>query len=534
MSIGVSNKPFVHRWFILVAAVFGSSLVHHPARAEPADLQLARLAPEQETPTQLGPLPRPLGFSDIVRYRQIFALQHEAAWSEADQLIAQLEDSMLLGHVLADRYLRPSTYRSSYVELTAWLERYADLPEAPLIYRMAVDQRPAGTKKPKPLVGAGGSSAEQVSNEAGRPRARDLWRKGIAAWRAGMIQDAADAFTRLADNESLDGEDLARAAFWAARADLRARRPQFVARFLRMAARSSDEFYGLLAQKTLDERIDFDWREEQLKESMLDLLIRYPAVQRAIALVHVGETELADREVRRLADRARPELAQALVSLAATLELPSAQVELAPQASRADGRRHDGASYPLPQWQPAGGYRLEPSLVHAVIRAESGFDADARSVKGALGLMQVMPDTARHVARLTKLAYNGEDWLLEPTNNMAMGQAWLQQLAGTPTVGNSLLHLVVAYNAGEGRLAGWLAKDLEDTQADPLLFVESLPIAETRAYAKKVMANLWAYQARSGGSIPSLQALAENRWPEVEPVRAAAPQPKAKPNARAN
>ena len=441
---------------------------------------------------------------------------------------------MLLGHVLADRYLHPTAYRSSYVELAAWLERYADLPEAAQIYRLAIGRKPAGAKKPPAPVEAAGIGRVQAGDDAGRPGARELWRKGVAAWRAGDAENAAESFTRLADNESLDGEDLARAAFWAARADLRARRPQFVARFLRMAARSSDEFYGLLAQKTLDERIDFDWREEQLKESMLDLLIRYPAVQRAIALVHVGETELADGEVRRLADRARPELAQALVSLAATLELPSAQVQLAPQASRADGRRHDGASYPLPQWQPAGGYRLEPSLVHAVIRAESGFDADARSAKGALGLMQVMPDTARHVARLTKLAYNGEDWLLEPTNNMAVGQAWLQQLAGTPTVGNSLLHLIVAYNAGEGRLAGWLAKDLQDTQADPLLFVESLPIAETRAYAKKVMANLWAYQARSGDSIPSLQALAENRWPEVEPVLAAVPHPKAKPYARAN
>jgi soluble lytic murein transglycosylase len=150
-----------------------------------------------------------------------------------------------------------------------------------------------------------------------------------------------------------------------------------------------------------------------------------------------------------------------------------------------------------------------------------------------LGLMQVMPDTARHVSKLTRVAYNGEAWLLEPTNNMAVGQAWLQQLAGTPTVDNNLLRLIVAYNAGEGRLAGWLAADLQDTQDDPLLFVESVPIGETRAYVKKVMANLWAYQSRSGGEIPSLRALAENRWPDVEPA-AALPQPKAKPSARAN
>ena len=65
---------------------------------------------------------------------------------------------------------------------------------------------------------------------------------------------------------------------------------------------------------------------------------------------------------------------------------------------------------------------------------------------------------------------------------------------------------------------------------DPLLFIESVPLAETRGYLKKVLANLWAYQARAGGTAPSLQALAENRWPEVGPAPAPPPRPKAKPS----
>lgn len=532
MNSGWSNRPFVRRWCIVAATLLGLGLQAQVANADPAEIQLARLTPDTDDSTGLGPLPHPLGYADIARYRQIFAFQRDAAWDDADRLIDELDTPLLLGHVMAYRYLHPSAYRSTYVELAAWLDLYADLPEAAEIYRLARTRQPAGAKrlrvptKDGDLLGAGGAGG-------GKSSARDGWRSGIAAWRAGAVAEAADCFSRLADDERLEGEDLARAAFWAARAELRARRPQLVARYLRTAARNSDEFYGLLAQRMLDERIDFEWHEERLQESMLDLLIRYPATQRAIALAQVGETELADDEMTRLASRARPELAQALVALAAELNLPSTQMSLADRAGRMDGRRHDVAKYPLPQWRPAGGYRLEPSLVHAVIRAESGFDPDARSSKGALGLMQVMPDTAVHVSRLTRLAYNGEAWLLEPTNNMAVGQAWLQQLAGTPTVDNNLLRLIVAYNAGEGRLAGWLAADLQDTQDDPLLFVESVPIGETRAYVKKVMANLWAYQSRAGGEIPSLRALAENRWPEVEPA-AAIPQPKAKPDARAN
>ena len=523
MRIGLSTKPLVQRWFILVAAVVGSGLVHHPARAEPADLQLARLAPDQETPTQLGPLPRPLGFADIVRYRQIFALQHEAAWGEADRLIDQLDDPVA-ARARAGRPLPASpAYRSSYVELAAWLERYADLPEAAQIYRLAIGRKPAGAKKPPAPVEAAGIGGVQAGDGAGRPGARELWRKGVAAWRAGDAENAAESFTRLADNESLDGEDLARAAFWAARADLRARRPQFVARFLRMAARSSDEFYGLLAQKTLDERIDFDWREEQLKESMLDLLIRYPAVQRAMALVHVGETELADGEVRRLADRARPELAQALVSLAATLELPSAQVELAPQAGRADGRRHDGASYPLPQWQPAGGYRLEPSLVNAVIRAESGFDADARSPKGALGLMQVMPDTARArgQAHGAGLQWRGLAACTRRTT-WRWARPGCSSWPATPTVGDSLIHLsspIMPARAG-WRVAG---QGSQGRSARPAVVRREPADRRDARLRQEGDGQSLGLSGRLGRAHPVAAGAGRERWPESSRARGSAP-----------
>ena len=84
--------------------------------------------------------------------------------------------------------------------------------------------------------------------------------------------------------------------------------------------------------------------------------------------------------------------------------------------------------------------------------------------------------------------------------------------------------------------AGWPAGSARSSRAaqdDPLLFIESVPLAETRGYIKKVLSNLWAYQANLGQRSPSLTALAENRWPDLAPAGNPPPKPKAKARARA-
>jgi hypothetical protein len=307
MRTGEAKAASGQVWPIAAATVVALQLLAQPGSAQPAgEFQVARLPPSavDVVPDRLGPLPRPLAFGDIVRYRQIFALQRETRWAEADRLAAGLDDDLLLGHVLAERYVHPTAYRSSYAELAAWLERYADHPQAPVIHRLALSRKPSDAPQPRAPTPGEPRADDREAIDGERPSARELWREGLAAWRAGAPQAAAERFARLADDERLEGETLARAAFWAARASLRARKPRPVARFLRMAARGSDEFYGLLAQRTLDETVDFDWHEEQLKESMLELLLRYPAARRAIALAHVGEPDLAEEEVVRIGGRA--------------------------------------------------------------------------------------------------------------------------------------------------------------------------------------------------------------------------------------
>jgi soluble lytic murein transglycosylase-like protein len=92
---------------------------------------------------------RQLSKADIERYREIFAVQADGAWAEADALVARLDDDILLGHVLAQRYLHPTHYRSKYKELAAWLERYADHPDAGRLYRLALKRKPKSAAKPR-------------------------------------------------------------------------------------------------------------------------------------------------------------------------------------------------------------------------------------------------------------------------------------------------------------------------------------------------------------------------------------------------
>ncbi|MEQ8586620.1 MAG: lytic transglycosylase domain-containing protein [Thalassobaculaceae bacterium] len=110
------------------------------------------------------PLPRVLTQADVSLYREIFAEQEAGNWKSADKLIARVQNTILLGHVKAQRYLHPTAYRSSWPELRDWLADYADLPDASRLHRLALRRKPASAKAPRaPLKGyLGGNGADAV------------------------------------------------------------------------------------------------------------------------------------------------------------------------------------------------------------------------------------------------------------------------------------------------------------------------------------------------------------------------------------
>jgi soluble lytic murein transglycosylase len=131
-------------------------------------------------------------------------------------------------------------------------------------------------------------------------------------------------------------------------------------------------------------------------------------------------------------------------------------------------------------------YGVDPLLVMAVIREESHFYPKSTSPKGALGLMQVMPNTAEEIAAWLKEDYNSVN-LLSVEDNIRYGTWYLAALIKEYN-GNTMLALA-AYNAGSGRVASWL----EEVLTLESYTIEDIPFKETRDYVKKVLKSYNAY-----------------------------------------
>jgi soluble lytic murein transglycosylase len=151
---------------------------------------------------------------------------------------------------------------------------------------------------------------------------------------------------------------------------------------------------------------------------------------------------------------------------------------------------------------------LPAALVYAVMRQESGFDPEAVSPARAVGLLQLLPETARAVASETPDPDDDGSRLTSPALNIALGTRYLKDLLArfhgvTPLA-------VAAYNAGPDAVTRWLSRrDARDkSAADDLdLFVERIPFAETRTYVARVMGNMARYAYVEGGAsaVPALQ-----------------------------
>ena len=337
------------------------------------------------------------------------------------------------------------------------------------------------------------------------------WTIGLSTWRQNDLPAAAAAFEQVSRRASND-DMRAAGAYWAARAWMNAGQPAKVSPLMKMAASRTDSFYGMLARETLGMDEPRSASAASTSEAAMKQLSRAPAVRAALSLHDIGEDGLADELLRRQAELGGAADYDALLSLTESLDLPATQLWLAqhgPAGKQADRFAH----FPRPNWKPDGGWRVDPALVFAHALQESNFRSDAVSPAGARGLMQVMPGTARDMAGGVVSASQ----LAVPSTNMEYGQRYLEQLRDMSATGGLLPKVMAAYNAGPAPVARWNS-EVKDG-GDPLLFIESLPYYETRAYVNIVMRNYWVYQQRDSGKADALTAMAQGKWPLFPTVK---------------
>jgi soluble lytic murein transglycosylase-like protein len=528
--------------FFAVVAAIGFTGPLRARNVDDAVVQTAMAIPRVGMPGAPNiALPQPLSASDVARIRRIFALQRTGAVSAATQEIDGLESDILRGSILAERYL-DTGYIPDGAEISAWLTRFGDQPDAAAIRALlrtlsglagvpAADPGPRHGNAGQKTALEGDARTLLVRNEDKRaliaavvllpgtpsPNAADaLLSGGVAAWRMSDLVTARTLFEASwasSDNGSL----RAAAAYWTAR--VHGRSHEFAERlfWLRRAAAETNTFYGIIARHSLKPFVGcLVPPRTKLVVSGADVesLLANPAGRRAFALLQVGERDRAEAEFRTLWFDAEssPILGRSLMLVAKAVGLNRLAEQL---KSDAEAREASVGRFELPMLRPAGGFRMDPAFVYAVVRHESNFQPLAVSPVGARGLMQVMPGTAVDIGAIG----DGQpDRLNDPSTNLAIGQRYLLQLANSTLVGDDLLRLIAAYGEGPTGMNRWA--DGVHYDHDPFVFLEAIPSAFMRRFIEDVLVYQWQYAAALRLRADSLDDLAAGIYPRFSSIKA--------------
>ena len=349
--------------------------------------------------------------------------------------------------------------------------------------------------------------------EADRP-CLAFYTGGLAAWRLDRIVLARDLFEGGAAAANASVRLRAASAFWASRANRALHDAAGTVKWLHVAADQRLTLHGLLARRIL--RLDtglFPGRE-LLSQADVDAVAATPQGQRAFALIQVGQADRAEAELQTLWAGAEqnPVFGRSVMMVASAAGFADSAAQMAALLQSHDGQHHDELRFPMPRLHPAGGFTVDPTLVYALTRIESNFDSSAISPAGARGLMQIMPVTAQYITGDTLFE---PQRLHEPSANLAIGQNYLTYLSRQDGIDRDLLRMLASYNSGPGNYLRW-GPEIRDG-GDPLLFLEAIPVSETRAFVSRVLVYAWIYAARMHLPATSLDDLSAGEFPRFTP-----------------
>jgi len=315
------------------------------------------------------------------------------------------------------------------------------------------------------------------------------------------VERALDHFERMHDGVSTP-VSRARAAYWAGRAAEELGRAEHARHWYATAAAHSTTFYGQLASDMVYGRFMVILETTLHPDGATRAAFQRRELVRVVKLLsRLDEQDRLEPFFHAL--RQQAESAEEF-HLVAALGVEIGRDDLSVSAARyarLNGVILSDHLYPLPAdiaeavKTPAGSKDLPSApLVLAVIRQESGFDGKAISRAGARGLMQLMPATARAIARKNKLGYSRKRLLTDQHYNLQLGSAYLARLLDRYD-GSTLLALA-AYNAGPSNVARWMSTygDPRSDWVDPIDWIESIPLEETRNYVQRIFESVPVYR----------------------------------------
>ncbi|MEZ5647906.1 MAG: lytic transglycosylase domain-containing protein [Alphaproteobacteria bacterium] len=337
------------------------------------------------------------------------------------------------------------------------------------------------------------------------------WVAGLTAWRQKNYEEAQRRFTVVAAHQNLSSWDRAAGAYWSGRvADKRGNHAESV-RYFKQAAMYPRTFYGQLARYQMNLDMGLTLTIAASESSPISDLVSAARAARAFALLQIGQKDRAERELRMFANEAPVELLSPLAVAVEKAGMPAVALYMGQSANLRESGLADALAYPLPPYRPRNGFTVDRALLFALMRQESAFRPDARSKVGARGLMQLMPATARSMAKRAGIADYELEALDDPTLNLDLGQFYVEHLLESSEINGGLFMLVAAYNAGPSAAKRWYATIRHG--GDPLMFIEALPRSETRDFVEQVLTNFWIYRAKLGQKSPSKEDLMKGRWP---------------------
>ena len=538
-----------------------------------------------------------LSENDLGNYRQAYVFQEQCKWKSANKHILKISDKILMGHILAQRYLHPKCYRSKYLELYYWLKKYNDHPQAKRIYRLAVKRMPKGYKSPsKPIKPRGIIGDKIVSKKSTQYKSskklsknqriekqklinavksrvnrgwptgavkilqqRDVnilldqveldqqkeliakgyflankndlaikyasealvnssmqvpyaaWTAGLASWRLEEYQQAADFFTLFSISLKNDTWHQTSGSFWAGRSYAKLGQYDKINFWLQRASQNPNSFYGMLALEILGIEEKIIWKSKKTLNTSNSKLLNLPSGKRLQSLIQVGFNDELEKEIVHINSVLNKKIAAESINIAQHFNLAYTQLKIVNKLELFGLTMDTNLYYPTPVWEPRGGFNIDKELIYAFMHQESMFNASAKSNQGAVGLMQVLPSTAKFITSSKDVKRNNSNILKIPEINLEVGQEYIEYLLDLEIVSNNLIYLAAAYNGGPGNLKKW--KEETNYLDDPLFFMESIPSRETRWFIEKILTKYWIYQNKNQKNMTSLKMLANGRDP---------------------